>query len=200
MGGLFALCIYIHSIGPFSIRRLIGLIPFILESQQQISHNPSDHITTKQVRSPFELPDFLDWVVKLIKQSHNTCRHIRLIVIDSIANIFTSHFDNSADGVESRNELLRAIGYGLHSIVVTYNVVVLVNNVVDVFPSDRDSATNFMMSYGRKVCPALGVACTRNITTRLFMSKSFNSVTHIMSRSLYVLFSSSLELGHVILP
>ncbi|XP_056697430.1 DNA repair protein XRCC3 homolog [Spinacia oleracea] len=156
-GGLFGSCLYIHSIGPFPISRVTGLIPFILDSPISDTDLPCDHIITKQVESVHDLPDALDWVVKLIQNSYNTCRHIRLVIIDSIASMCTSHFDNMAMGYESLTQLLRAIGYGLQSIASKYNVaVVVVNNVVDVFPSDRDSSTNFMMSSGRKVRPALG--------------------------------------------
>ncbi|XP_056691791.1 DNA repair protein XRCC3 homolog [Spinacia oleracea] len=195
LGGMFGASIYIHSIGPFPIRRLTGIMPHILQSPINQIDNPCDHITTKQVESPHELPDVLDWVVKLIKYSHNTCRHIRLVVIDSIASICASHFENTVEGLDSRTQLLRAIGYGLHSIASTYNVaVIVVNNVVDVFPSDRDSSTNFMMSSGRKVRPALGKGWTRNIATRLFLSKALNPVTQTSDRLCSVLLSPTLEL------
>ncbi|XP_021837110.1 DNA repair protein XRCC3 homolog [Spinacia oleracea] len=195
LGGMFGATIYIHSIGPFPIRRLTSLIPFILETSLDVNDKPCDHITTKQVESPYELPDVLDWVVKLVKQSHNTCRHVRLVVIDSIASICTSHFENTAVGLESRTQLLRAIGYGLKSIASKYNLAVLVvNNVVDVFPSDSDSSTHFMMSSGRKVRPALGNVWTRDIGTRLFLSKSINPSDQTCGRLLSVLLSSTLEL------
>ncbi|XP_021855636.2 DNA repair protein XRCC3 homolog [Spinacia oleracea] len=195
LGGMYGATIYIHAIGPFPIRRLTSLIPFILDTALDPNDNPCDHITTKQVESPYELPDVLDWVVKFIKQSHNTCRHVRLVVIDSIASICTSHFENTAQGLESRTQLLRAIGYGLKSIASQYNVAVLVvNNVIDVFPIDSDSSTHFMMSSGRKVRPALGNGWTRNIGTRLFLSKSINSADQTYVRMISILLSSMLEL------
>ncbi|XP_021841016.2 DNA repair protein XRCC3 homolog [Spinacia oleracea] len=196
LGGLFGSSIYIHSIGPFPIRRLTGLIPFILDSELHKHDNPCDHITIKQVESPYDLPNVLDWVVKLIQYSHNTSRHICLLVIDSVASICTSHFDNTVEDLEARSQLLRAIGYGLKSIAATYNVAVsVVNNVVEVFPSDRDSSTHFMMSSGRKVRPALGMGWTRNIATRLFLSKTMNSSTQMFDRLCSVLLSSTLELN-----
>ncbi|XP_021861218.2 DNA repair protein XRCC3 homolog [Spinacia oleracea] len=194
-GGLFGSSIYIHSIGPFPIRRLTGLIPFILDSSLSHTDRPCDHIITKMVESVHDLPDALDWVVKLIQNSYNTCRHIRLVIIDSIVSMCTSHFDNTVVGLESRTQLLRAIGYGLQSIASKYNVaVVVVNNVVDVFPSDRDSSTKFMMSSGRKVRPALGNCWMTNISTRVFMSKTISPYNQTSDRLMSILFSSSLEL------
>ncbi|XP_056695358.1 DNA repair protein XRCC3 homolog [Spinacia oleracea] len=122
--------------------------------------------------------------------------HIRVIVVDSIASICTSHFENIVDGLESRSQLLRAIGYGLQSIAATYNVaVIVVNNVVDVFPSDRDSSTHFMMSSGRKVRPTLGMGWARNIETRLFFTKTLNPSTQMFGRLCSILLSTTLELN-----
>ncbi|XP_021844708.1 DNA repair protein XRCC3 homolog [Spinacia oleracea] len=161
---------------------------------ETLNGNPLDYITTKQVDTPHEIPDVLEWTVKLIKMSQNSSMPIRVVVIDSIGSMFTGHFENNVVGSTERKDLIQAIGYGLRTIAASNHVAVVVaNNVIDVFPSDHDTTQNFIISSGRKVRPALGASWTRNVRTRLMLSKRFNSFTQQIDRFINIAFSPSLE-------
>ncbi|XP_056684320.1 uncharacterized protein [Spinacia oleracea] len=117
---------------------------------ETLNGNPLDYITTKQVDTPHEIPDVLEWTVKLIKMSQNSSMPIRVVVIDSIGSMFTGHFENNVVGSTERKDLIQAIGYGLRTIAASNHVAVVVaNNVIDVFPSDHDTTQNFIISSGR---------------------------------------------------
>jgi DNA-repair protein XRCC3 len=102
-------------------------------------------------------------------------KHIKLIVIDSIAGLFRVEFKRE-QSVE-RAEKMRDLAAQLKMISHQYNIPVLVTNqVTDVWTEELRHAPHVahysVISSGRPVMPALGLAWACCINTRLMISRS----------------------------
>ncbi|KAH7372653.1 hypothetical protein KP509_17G014900 [Ceratopteris richardii] len=108
---------------------------------------------------------------------------VRLIVIDSIAALFRSDFNNSLKDLTMRTEWFFKISSKLKTYAHDYDIAVLVTNqVVDDVGSESLITQNSvhgmlsgnfgsLISSGRKVMPALGIGWSHCINTRLFLSR-----------------------------
>lgn len=102
---------------------------------------------------------------------------VRLIVIDSIAALFRSDFDNTPVELKKRSSLFFKISSKLKALAKRFNLAVLVTNqVVDlVGPNDginglRIGNLGCLYASGRRICPALGLAWANCVNSRLFLS------------------------------
>ncbi|KAK9275719.1 hypothetical protein L1049_022987 [Liquidambar formosana] len=177
-GGLAASSLYIHSEFPFPFRRL-----------QQLSHvrsslfasnskdNPCDNIFVLGVHSADQLFDLLSKTDSLFTNPP-TGMPVKLIVIDSIAALFRSEFDNTPCDLKKRSSLFFKISGKLKSLAKRFGLAVVVTNqVVDLVGSDggnglRVGNLGSMCSSGRRVSPALGISWSNCVNSRLFLSRN----------------------------
>ncbi|KAI3923574.1 hypothetical protein MKW92_027631 [Papaver armeniacum] len=143
-GGLNSSSIYIHSEFPFPFRQLLGLL---------------DRIDNLITNPPSQNPP------------------VKLIVIDSIANLFRSEFENTPGDLKRRSGLFFKISGLLRLKAKKYNLAVVVTNqVVDCVDGGGMNGVrvgNLGVSIlGRRVCPALGLAWSNCVNSRLFLSRN----------------------------
>lgn len=175
-GGLSASALYLHSEFPFPFRRL---------HQLAIAHpdlsKPLDNILVHPLREADDLLDLLPRIDSLlVKPPPQTRFPIKLIVIDSIAALFRSEFDNSPSDLKKRSSLFFKISSKLKAQAMQFGLAVVVTNqVVDSMDSSdglRIGNSRCLYSSGRKVCAALGLSWANCVNTRLFLSRSEEKV------------------------
>lgn len=96
-------------------------------------------------------------------------------MIDSIAALFRSDFENTGSDLRRRSSLFFGISGGLRQLAKRFGIAVVVTNQVVDLIGDGDvsfgSLGNGLYSSGRRVCPALGLAWAHCVNSRLFLSK-----------------------------
>ena len=104
---------------------------------------------------------------------------IRVIVIDSIAALFRSEFDNTPFDLKRRSSLFFKISGKLKSLAKRFDLAVVVTNQVVDFMGEnggmnglRIGNLQYLYSSGRRVCPALGLAWANCVNSRLFLSRN----------------------------
>jgi hypothetical protein len=110
----------------------------------------------------------------------------KLLIIDSIAALFRSDFDNDAQDLARRMEWFFKISSRLKQYAHQYDIAILVTNqVVDHIENQEearkecDSSVHSMLSgsygalmtEGRRIVPALGIGWGHCVNTRLFISR-----------------------------
>ncbi|PIA59389.1 hypothetical protein AQUCO_00400340v1 [Aquilegia coerulea] len=190
-GGLSSSSLFIHSEYPFPFRRLHQLSLSFLSSNLNVfsssssssssSYNPLDHIFVRDVQSAEELIGLLAQIDRFIENPPSPLP-VRLIVIDSIAALFRSEFDNTPKDLKRRSSLFFKIASMLKLLAKKFNLAVLVTNqVVDSMGNDvvngmRVGNLGCLYTSGRRVCPALGLSWANCVNSRLFMSRSVEIV------------------------
>ncbi|PSS21077.1 DNA repair protein [Actinidia chinensis var. chinensis] len=106
LDGLSASSLYLHSELPFLLCHIRQISHSFQYSHPQIfsSHNPCDGILGQPINSADHLFDLLlktDFAIAKLK----TQFAIKLIVIDSIAALFRSEFDNNPSDLKRRSDL-----------------------------------------------------------------------------------------------
>ncbi|XP_008811308.1 DNA repair protein XRCC3 homolog [Phoenix dactylifera] len=181
LGGLSAASLYIHSEFPFPLRRLLCLLPSSAPSSAA-ALNPLDHVFVRPAHSPDDLFSLLAAADALIARPPSALP-VRLLVVDSIAALFRSEFDNTPADLKRRSSLFFKIAAKLKEQARRFGAVVVVTNqvvdVVGVSESDGSSSSairvgNYgsLWSSGRRVCPALGLSWANCVNTRIFLSRS----------------------------
>ncbi|CAL9166974.1 unnamed protein product, partial [Musa hybrid cultivar] len=170
-GGLSAASLFIHSEFPFPIRRLHAL------SSSSSAADPLGHIFVAAAHSPDDLLSLLATADGLLARPP-THLPVRLIVVDSIAALFRSDFDNNPKDLKKRSFLFFKIAAKLKEQARRFgSVVVVTNQVVDVVGSEEGANGQRVGNYaslwssGRRVCPALGLSWANCVNTRLFLSR-----------------------------
>ena len=104
---------------------------------------------------------------------------VKLIVIDSIAALFRSDFENTPVELKRRSSLFFKISGKLKSLAKRFGLAVVVTNqVVDlVGPSEGLNGLKVgnlasLVSSGRRVCAALGLSWANCVNSRLFLSRT----------------------------
>lgn len=169
---LSASSLYLHSEFPFPFRRLRQLSLSL--SGPSLPTNPLDRILVHPLKSAHHLLDLLPHIDSLLSRPPRL--PIKLIVIDSVAALFRSEFDNNPKDLKRRSSLFFKISSKLKAQAVKYGAaVVITNQVVDVMDSyASDSALRIgnsecLYSSGRKVCAALGLSWAHCVNIRLFL-------------------------------
>ncbi|KAL5721061.1 hypothetical protein ACHQM5_013667 [Ranunculus cassubicifolius] len=183
-GGLASSSLYIHSEYPFPNRRLHQLSLSFLASHRDVfspCYNPKDHILVKGVQSAEELIGVLDNMDEFLKDSSTTKLPVGLIVIDSIAALFRSEFENNAKDLKRRSSIFFRIASKLKVLGKRFDLAVFVTNqVVDLIGNDGLNGIKIgnlgcLYTSGRRVCPALGLSWANCVNTRLFLSRNDES-------------------------
>ena len=175
-GGLSASSLYIHTEFPFPIRRLKQLSNSFrsLHSQLFSSENGNrydlcDCVFVERVYSANELLATMSKIEWMLKNSRTP---IKLIVIDSIAALFRSDFDNTPLELKRRSSLFFKISGELKSLANRFGLAVVVTNQVgDLIGVNEGLNLPSLYSMGRRVCPALGLAWANCVNSRLFLSR-----------------------------
>jgi len=160
LGGFAAGAIYINTESCFPSSRLAELTThFKLKYGNHLPEFPMDKIVVEHVPETIGL-------LKCIKERlptliENKKGNFRLIIVDSIAALFRTDYDESSQ--EKRTADLRHIGKALHAITTRYNIAVVVVNQVSGSPS-----------HGGNI-PALGLAWANMITSRINVARNEKS-------------------------
>ncbi|KAK7340865.1 hypothetical protein VNO77_21581 [Canavalia gladiata] len=176
-GGLSASSIYIHTEFPFPFRRLRQLSRAFRSSHPHLPcSDPCDRVFVRAVHSADELVHVIPTIEMFLLHSRSPWLPVRVIVIDSIAALFRSDFENTGSDLRRRSSLFFKISGGLRWLAKRYGLAVVVTNqVVDVIGGGgaemRIGNLNGLYSSGRRVCPALGLAWAHCVNSRLFLSK-----------------------------
>lgn len=100
-------------------------------------------------------------------------------MIDSIAALFRSEFDNTPFDLKRRSSLFFKISGKLKSLAKRFGLAIVVTNqVVDCIGANEGinglRLGNFgsLYSSGRRICAALGLAWANCVNTRLFLSRN----------------------------
>lgn len=116
---------------------------------------------------------------------------IRLIVIDSVAALFRSEFENNPSDLKRRSSLFFKISGKLKALARRFNLAVVVTNQVMDFVASGEEANgarignlSCLVSSGRRVCAALGLAWANCVNSRLFLAREENFVANEMEGDL----------------
>ncbi|XP_048132971.1 DNA repair protein XRCC3 homolog [Rhodamnia argentea] len=183
-GGLSASSLYLHSEFPFPSRRLHQLSrarPF----DPRHDHDPLEYIFVHPLHSADHLLDAMPKMESFV-ENFKSQFPIRLIVIDSIAALFRSEFDNNPLDLKRRSSMFFKISGKLKLLAEKFDLAVVVTNqVVDlVAPNEginglRIGNLGCLDSSGRRVCAALGLAWANCVNSRLFLSRDKEIVSTV---------------------
>ena len=147
---------------------------------------------------PDELIGILQKAAVEAQQHWNDPMPLRLIVIDSLANLFKDGDENKTDALFRISRLLKELADQFHMVVVVTNHVVdvigdnLVHNV-------KLGNVQRLLTDGRQVYPSLGFAWANCPNNRIFLSKTKWQIDHEGSnktvRKLEVAFSPATAPG-----
>ncbi|OAY59110.1 DNA repair protein XRCC3 homolog [Manihot esculenta] len=194
LGGLSASALYFHTEFSFPFRRLHQLSHCFqsLYSQAVIdeancssnynNYNPCDNIYVQSVHSADQLLDIMPKIESFLVNS-KTHFPVRLIVIDSVAALFRSEFDNTSSDLRRRSLLFFKISGKLKELAKRFNLAVVVTNQVVDFVGSGEGVNGVrignlasLYSSGRRVCPALGLAWASCVNSRLFLARDENGM------------------------
>ena len=138
-----------------------------------------DRVLVNAVPDADHLFDVLQHLDYFLPRKNSTQWPVRLIVIDSIAALFRSEFDNTPADLRRRASFFFKISGWLRALAEKFGLaVVMTNQVVDFVGTNlgengsRIGNLGCLYTSGRRVCPALGLAWANCINTRLFLSRS----------------------------
>ncbi|XP_028798619.1 DNA repair protein XRCC3 homolog [Neltuma alba] len=184
-GGLSASSLYIHTEFPFPFRRLRQLSTAFLSSHSDIftssnNYDPCDNVFVQGVYSADEMLDIMAKIESFLQVNSKSKFPVRLIVIDSIAALFRSEFENTGFDLKRRSSLFFKISGNLKSMAKRFGLaVVLTNQVVDLIGGIAEGMNGIrvgnlssLSTSGRRVCAALGIAWANCVNSRLFISRN----------------------------
>ncbi|XP_047328032.1 DNA repair protein XRCC3 homolog [Impatiens glandulifera] len=206
LGGLSAASLYLCSELPFPFRRLQQLSVSFRSAYPQVfsSYDPCDNIFVEAVHSADHLFDNLLKFDSLISKNSSAQFPVKVIIIDSIAALFRSEFDNTPSDLKRRSSLFFKISSKLKYLANRYDLaVVITNQVVDYVASSdgmnglRIGNLGCLYSSGRRICPALGLSWANCVNSRLFLARNDEIIDHRdgfeqrsrTRRHLYIIFS-----------
>ncbi|GAB4853574.1 hypothetical protein Ancab_017765 [Ancistrocladus abbreviatus] len=182
LGGLSSSSLYIFTEFPFPSRRLHQLSLSFLSCHHSLfppSYDPLDRILVSAVHSADQLFDVLSKMDSFLVSRNLTQWPVKLIVIDSIAALFRSEFENTPVDLKRRSSLFFRISGKLKALANKFGLAVVVTNQVVDFVGSNDGLNGLktgnlgcLYSSGRRVCPALGLAWANCVNVRLFLSRS----------------------------
>ncbi|XP_024532105.1 DNA repair protein XRCC3 homolog [Selaginella moellendorffii] len=173
LGGSNGSAIYIHTEGYFPGRRLRQLAS-AFQSSRGLGFDPCDNVFVEAVGTIQELIALFDRLEQLFEMQREM--PVRLLVIDSIAALFRSEFENNRAEMVVRAATLFQVSAKLKRLAHRYDVAVVVTNqVMDCM--DGSSGIQIgnlaeLVSSRRRVAPALGLAWGHCINIRIFLSRS----------------------------
>ncbi|CAH8386466.1 unnamed protein product [Eruca vesicaria subsp. sativa] len=185
-GGLNGSSLYLHSELPFPFRRLHQLSKSFHLSNPNIyadhNDNPCDHVFVQNVHSVDHLLDVMPKIDSFVKSSR-TRLPLKLIVLDSVAALFRSEFENTPGDLRKRSSLFFKVSGKLKRLADRFGLVVVITNQVTDFVESSDGLSGLrignlrgLYSSGRRVVPALGLAWANCVNSRVFISRSGDGI------------------------
>lgn len=195
VGGLSGSAIYIYTEGRFPFQRLQELSQFYKasinvngsrtsdaindtdnKSPEDVVIDPCDNVLLEDCNTIEELQTYLEWRLPLQLRQLRRTFPVKLLIIDSIAGLFRTEFDNNMKELTRRNEVLFRIASSLKRYADNYGLaVVITNQVTDVMENKEFELTGvkFSMNGGGqgRFIPALGLGWANCVNTRLLVSK-----------------------------
>ncbi|CAL5186825.1 unnamed protein product [Lathyrus oleraceus] len=176
-GGLSASSLYIFTESPFPVRRLKQLSRSLLSSHPDLLRSdPLSRVFLRGIYSAEKFVNLLPDIEIFLTYWKSRLLPVRVIVVDSIAALFRSEFDNSRVDLRRRSSLFFKISGGLKSLAERFGLVVVVTNQVVDLMSEGENGVRIgnlseMYSSGRRVCPALGLSWANCVNSRMFLSR-----------------------------
>ncbi|KAL2614061.1 hypothetical protein R1flu_025753 [Riccia fluitans] len=165
--------------------------------------NPCNRVFIQGIQTAENLLEYLDYVRHLL--AYPLLRPVKIIVIDSMAALFRSDFDNNVDEMRQRVNLYFQVVSKLKKYAEEFNLAVVVTNQVTdsfepesflsngVFGMNGTQDHEILATSGRRVVPALGLSWSHCVNTRLFLSRSdWNG--NLVGRSIQVVFAPHLPI------
>lgn len=130
------------------------------------------------IQTPEELLDFLKDRLPILLAT--STKPLKLIIIDSIAALFRTEYDNTTAELGRRTKVLFQVASQLKKFAERESAaVVIINQVVNFFEAadkgfqEQSQIGNLdsMETSGRRVAPALGLAWSNCLSTRIFLSR-----------------------------
>ncbi|KVI11807.1 DNA repair protein XRCC3 homolog [Cynara cardunculus var. scolymus] len=181
LNGLSGSSLYLYSEFPFPNRRFNQLLESFRLSHPILfasSRDPRDYIFTRDCQTAQDLLDVLLLLESRLEKPKETRLDIKLIVIDSIAALFRSEFENNPRDLKRRSSLFFKISSLLKSHAKRFGIaIVLTNQVVDSIEDNEGSSgirvgnLEWLYTSGRRVWPALGLSWANCVNSRLFLSR-----------------------------
>ncbi|KAJ3693218.1 hypothetical protein LUZ60_008698 [Juncus effusus] len=143
-----------------------------------LNPKPLDHVFVASAHSPEHLMMLLYQADSLFENPPDGMMPVRLVVVDSVADIFRSEFENNLTDLKSRTGFFFKLAAKLKEQACRFgSVAVVTNQVVDMMDSERDETNNHqlgpaMWSSGRRVSPAMGLSWSNCINSRIFLSRN----------------------------
>ncbi|KAJ7379791.1 DNA repair protein xrcc3 [Desmophyllum pertusum] len=166
-GGLGGGAVYISTEDVFPSKRLHQLTQCFAKRQTlqsaSLNLNFSDNVFIEHAADVDDLRNIITHRLPVLLNRGA----IKLVIIDSIAALFRVEY--SFGEMSKRAKVLRSFGAQLHKLSNLYSIpVVCVNQVSDVIQTDN----NRSLSGNKSVIPALGMAWSSMVTTRLMLSRT----------------------------
>ncbi|XP_022787182.1 DNA repair protein XRCC3-like isoform X2 [Stylophora pistillata] len=193
-GGLEGGAVYISTEDVFPSKRLHQLIQSFTKSQAvhlvSCKWNLSYNVFIEHAADVDDLQNIITHRLPLLLHR----RAIKLVIIDSITALFRVEY--SLGEMSKRAKVLRCFGAQLHKLSHLYSFpVVCVNQVSDVIQTEGNS----LRSGNKTVIPALGLAWSSMVTTRLMLSRTEQLIqcnnserNPVIKRQLQVIFAPHL--------
>lgn len=190
-GGLGGGAIYIGTEGNFPQRRLDQLHEafrrkhndlFPTRSRAGSAQDPSSLLHNIYIKSVSSIEQLFQSMLKqvplLVQQ-----RNVRLVIIDSIAALLRHEYGSGAAQIIERSRVLFSQANQLKQIADQLQVVVVVINQVTDYVDDSRLITSDLISTKKRVVPALGLAWSNCINTRLLLTKTRSVYRGVVSAS-----------------
>ncbi|KAJ4907795.1 DNA repair protein XRCC3-like protein [Raphanus sativus] len=118
--------------------------------------------------------------INAFAENSKTRLPLKLIVLDSVAALFRSEFDNTPSDLRKRASCFFKMSGKLKQLASRFGLAVVVTNqVTDFVESSSDGLSGLrvgnlrcLYSSGRRVVPALGLAWANCVNSRVFISRS----------------------------
>ncbi|XP_021726113.1 DNA repair protein XRCC3 homolog [Chenopodium quinoa] len=183
LGGFSASSLYLYTEFPFPDRRLRQLSLSFVDSYNthlgSTSYDPLDKVLVQAVDDAHHLFDVLLKLDSFLVRRNKTQWPIKLIIIDSIAAVFRSDFDNTPADLKRRLSFFFKIAGKLRALAEKFGLAVVITNQVVDFVGNNEGINGLrignlacLYTSGRRVCPALGLSWANCVNTRLFISRS----------------------------
>nr|GEU70959.1 DNA repair protein XRCC3 homolog [Tanacetum cinerariifolium] len=142
--------LYLYSGFPFPYRRFAQLVKSFQSTHLnlfQSARDPRDHVFTREVHDVRQLFDIISHL-SLCLENKETKLDVKMIVIDSIATLFRSEFENNASDLKKRCDLFLRISVCLEGIAKRFGVaVVVMEHVVDLMDDEGQVVHDFKAAH-----------------------------------------------------
>lgn len=175
-GGLGGKVLYISTNGDFPASRYRSMSEEFEKQMNSINvqiEPPLTQIFTEQAQDLDKLWKILNEQLPVLIK--NSKYNIKLVIIDSLAAIIRSEYENHQAIERSRS--LWMISSQLRKLADSFNfAVVVVNQVTDKFESSNSSKVEFgFTNPSNKLTPALGLAWSKCINTRILIRRTLRT-------------------------